>query len=261
MGVQAPGPAGGPAKERTETVPLEEKVEKSCPACGASTSVAEETVPLLRGSCAACGRAFTILTEPLLVAGGAPPAEGPAPGEEPGAGSFPAIPCRVCGGTLTWRAEGDGDLEARCAACSTTFAYVLAGRPPEREERSFPPRGRFPRKERGGPEPSRARPCRECGGPLRFSTDDDGNVTGECESCGNRFTLPPRRGFGPARAGRGRFDRSDRPPFRRGGRYGGDRSEDRPRFRSGRPPFRPRERDEESDDYPKNRRRRRPRPE
>ena len=245
-------------------------MEKSCPDCGAETGFVERTARVLQGTCAGCGRSFTILQESPASSGpaeggSAESAAGSGPSGPGGASSAPAgPPCSVCGAPLALRTSDSG-FEARCSSCSTTFTYVLATSPFPGPGRSFPPRGRpAPREEEGRFGPSRSRPCRECGGPLRFTTDPDGVVTGECDSCGNRFTLPPRREFGGRRDGgdRRRPGRGGPPSYRRGGRYPPGRGGgEAPRFRSAGPPYRRRERREESDDEdePSERRRRRPR--
>ena len=80
----------------------------------------------------------------------------------------------------------------------------------------------------GGPMRSagpRARPCRECGAPLRFSTGPDGAISGECDACGNKFTLPPKReGFRGGSRG---------PPFRNRGYSTSFRGRRDPAFRRG----------------------------
>ncbi len=248
----------------------EAPVEKSCPDCGAEAEYVEATARVLQGTCSECGRTFTILEQTQAGSGGpsgSPPEAASDEETTQGAREASTIPagppCSVCGAALAVRASAEGSLEAQCSSCSTTFTYVLATSPPAEPTRTFRPRGRPPRDEGGGFGPSRSRPCRECGGPLRFSTDPDGNVTGECGSCGNRFTLPPRREFGRGRGDggdRGRPRRSGPPSFRRQGRYPPRRDSggEGPRYRGGGPSFRRRDRrDDAEDDDSTDRRRRR----
>jgi len=176
--------------------------------------------------------------------------------------------CEECGSLLAFREGKNGSLDAVCADCGTTTVYVPQ-RAPGRPEMVFEPpeRGRE-RPERGRERPERfdggaprGRPCRKCGAPLRFSTGDDGNLVGECDSCGNRFTLPPRAdgggggGGGWGSRGAPRYGRREfrpsaggRPPYR--GRSGD---------RTGRP-FRPSDRRGpprgDDEDRPRKRRRR-----
>ena len=101
----------------------------------------------------------------------------------------------------------------------------------------------------------RSRPCRQCGAPLRFTTNEEGLLVGECEACGNRFTLPPRTEGGRREGGFGRDDRGSRgrrfgPPS---GRSKGGRSY-APRGRS----FRRYDSDEAPRDRDRRRRRREP---
>jgi hypothetical protein len=174
------------------------------------------------------------------------------PGTVPSGG--PAGPaCAECGGPLTIEIDGR-TLTAECDSCDTTIQF-FQGDPDSRPSR--PPRERSfdgPRREGGGEgfRPMNARPCRQCGAPLKFTTGEDGVLTGECESCGNRFTLPPRRdsgrgGFGgPGRRGPpGRF------APRRDYRSGGDRRPPRP----GGSRYRPRDRDSSEGDDERPRRR------
>lgn len=241
-----------------------------CPECGAEAAFVERKARVLQGSCVGCGRAFTIVQEAPSPVGDhaatdtslsqATSEEGarPSPSEPPEL-RVPGPACAVCGATLTLTAKSGTSFEARCHSCSTTLTYVLATGPVSGPFRRGPPR-----EDRPTFRTPRARPCRECGGPLSFSTDDDGNVTGECASCGNRFTLPPRRGPAAERAGRGYRggrDRSFSPRFRRPGRWPRQAEGSRPRqFEPSRPSYRPRERRPGSDDDEEDRpRRRRPR--
>jgi hypothetical protein len=248
-------------------------MESSCPDCGAEAGFVEQTARVLRGTCVGCGRTFTIVQD-VLGPSVAPSPSNPGAAAPPGptaSGSSPAPvhpagpTCQKCGAPLALRASSGGSFEARCRSCSSTFRYVLetpaAPRPPARfvSQRPLPSR-------EGRPVPpgSNARPCRNCGGPLRFTTDPAGNVTGVCSSCGNRFTLPPRRDFGgrpEGRDGRRGEGRPFGPTYRRPGRWsGGPNRELLPRFRGSigavRPNGRRRENDENGRDA---RRRRRPR--
>ena len=159
---------------------------------------------MLTGSCTGCGHSFTLLegavepgrrsTRPRWsVHGSGDLSEVSAPAEGP--------PCSLCGAPLEVTAS-PGGLAAVCSGCRTSFQFVLQNdeeppmrRPPRRES--------FRDNDRGGFDAPRARPCRACGGPLQFTTTPEGLVTGTCASCGNRFTLPPRREDGGRGGGRG----------------------------------------------------------
>jgi hypothetical protein len=245
----------------------------TCPGCGAAAEFSPAAVRAVHGTCSACGGTFTIV-EPGGIAG--EPGPSTAPGETrtasgPGLGGtaptireapLPGPPCRQCGTPLVLRSWTAEFAKAACLSCGSTVDYRTmplargpGGRRPDefggpRETRSFPPQ--------------RGKPCRECGGPLSFSTDAAGVVTGECPNCGNRFTLPPRsrparegRMGGPPRFSRGYSPRFQRPRDRFG--PGGDRPASRgPPRRS----FRSRERGEDDEERgPPPRRRRRPREE
>lgn len=188
----------------------------SCPSCGASSEFTSETSRVLRGTCSSCGGTFMILEgtagseAPAGPSGaaGAPEAEGRTATPPVG----PTVTCNSCGENMALRATSPSSLEATCAGCGEIVRYVVA-RARRWEGEEGPSRGERPMR-RGAPGPggpSAARPCRECGGPLSFTTDEDGTVTGQCASCGNRFTLPARR-----EGGRG-------PPGPRGGFRGGPR--------------------------------------
>ena len=237
-----------------------------CPDCGAKTTFVEQSVRVVRGNCAACGGTFTVLRQPTPTGGAAGADEGADAGGAVAVAPATGPACGVCGTPMSLRSTSESALEAQCPSCEATFSYVLAtapgsAPPPERfapARRGRPPeRGRF-----AGPS---ARPCRECGGPLSFSTDESGNVTGECGSCGNRFTLPPRREFrrdGDDRGDRGGGGRPFPPRFRRTGPWTGRRTGDRPSSYSNRGGgYRPRDRrrDDDGDDDDAARRRRRPR--
>jgi hypothetical protein len=245
----------------------------SCPDCGNPAEFVARPLRVYQGTCSGCGHTFTIVGDTpaeLSESPGAGPAEpsgsptGPPSGASGprGTPSAQGPPCGNCGSSLALRSTSDSTIEGSCASCGSSFSFELARpgfrpRGGEREERG-PPGGR------PGFGPSRARPCRECGAPLRFSTGTDGTVTGECTSCGNRFTLPRRREFdrgGEGRETRGRPGRPFSPGYRGSARWqpraGGDR---RPSYRAAPTRFRRRERggDDDEDDEG-DRRRRRPR--
>lgn len=230
-----------------------------CPDCGADVELAERPIRLRGGRCGACGHELTVLSDVRV--GSESPEQGRArdgsrESAEVGEGSSeesasPAeggIPCPKCGGPLELTASEDHQLKAACADCGADFTYVLeTGR-----GRGAGPRARPEREPREGGESSpRARPCRQCGAPLRFSTNEDGTVTGKCDSCGNEFTLPPRRTESWGDRRKGRFPSSDRrgPPRAGGWRPGGGRPRrfDRSEGRSGPPRRRRPRRDEDSD--------------
>ncbi len=177
----------------------------SCPSCGTTAAAKVQEARVLQGTCTACGCSFTIVHEPAGThpsEAGAGSAEAPADGAE-AVTTFPAQAfagpgprCSACGSPLTVRAATSTSLDLACTVCSTSTTYVAAM--PELPHRSSFRNGGG-RGPRGGPPrdgPPRARPCRECGGELRFSAQPDGTVAGECAQCGNRFTLPPRRTYG-----------------------------------------------------------------
>jgi len=224
-------------------------VPKSCPDCGAAVEFAEQEARLLTGTCAGCGKMVTVVTGVHLEPG---TAEGSLEGtaSETTAPAGPA--CAECGGPLAIEIDGRR-LTASCDSCDATTEFFQGGadeRPAPRE-RSFdgPRRGRGEDGMRG----ANARPCRQCGAPLRFTTSEDGVLTGECDSCGNRFTLPPRRdsGRGGGFGGPGRRGPPGRYPPRRDYRSGGDRRPSRP----GGSRYRPRDRDDSDDGEDRPRRR------
>lgn len=197
----------------------------SCPACGVEMEFTDRSVVLRAGTCPSCQKAFAFVE-------GATLSEHLGPEAEEGEATPVGVPLRVsenapecedCGSPLTFRSGRGGTVLADCTECETTTVYRLeSGATEAREtERRRPSGEGLP--ERGGP---RGRPCRKCGAPLRFSTGEDGLLVGECESCGNRFTLPPRGG-----GGRGGYGGQGRSP------YG---SRDFRASRGGRPPFRDR---------------------
>ncbi len=201
------------------------------------------TTTVQSGTCGGCGHQLAVFQ-----AGAVPTTVGVAesegsPAAEPArswktAAAPVGPPCQACGAALTFRSAGGLGIEATCSGCGAVSSYVPAGMAPPREfaRRGAPRPERDERPDRSddsGPgfRSSNARPCRECGGPLRFSTAPDGTISGECGSCGNRFTLPPRRDFdGGGRGGGGGGRRFERGPPR--GKFGG-RGGSRP---FGRPP-------------------------
>ncbi len=247
-------------------------MDASCPECGGSAELAARTSRVFTGSCAGCGHTFLVVQEAPSEGLGSPAEDGGVSTGQartgvagPTAESLGDGPsCGKCGAALSLRASSAESIQGSCVSCGATFSYELA-RP------SFPPRAGGGRRDHGRPGDgpgfgsSRARPCRECGAPLRFSTGPDGTVTGECTSCGNRFTLPQRREYDRGRGSRDRRSGSG------GGfapREGGPRGWQRRREGGGRPNFRgaaggyrrPRPRDDEDEgDEDGDRRRRRPR--
>jgi hypothetical protein len=228
-------------------VPHPTNMTRTCPDCGTAMDYDARTAYVLRGTCGQCGHAHTILQDGPVP--GATPDGGPsgplAEGIDPARGaSIRSAPipapngpeCDACGSSLTFRASSAHGIEATCSGCGAISSFVPAGAPGADFRRGRPNRPEAPPEMGRGFSSPQARPCRECGGPLRFTTTPDGTVAGECGSCGNRFVLPPRRDSDGGRGGGGarRFDRGSGPRF--GGR-GGSRP-------YGRPPggrFRPRE--------------------
>ncbi len=181
----------------------------TCPSCAKEFAFVEGTTVSSRLGSVPSGPTSSPSGE------GAPVTEGTEGGPE----------CEECGSLLSFREGKGGSLEVICPDCETTTVFV-----PKREStRPERERERPERFESGTP---RSRPCRKCGAPLRFSTGDDGMLVGECEACGNRFTLPPRidggsggRGDrGPPRYGRREYRSGpgSRPPYQsRGSDRGG----------------------------------------
>jgi len=214
----------------------------TCPDCGASVEFEQHEVRLRTGVCPSCAKEFAFVEGTTVSSRlGSPPATTPS-GEEPGedaaetAKAAEGPDCADCGSPLSFHEGPNGSLEVACEECETMTVFV-----PKPEH----PRGAREERPRFTEEGPRGRPCRRCGNPLRFSTGEDGLLVGECDSCGNRFTLPPRADRGPP--GRGGYNRPQR--------YG------RREFRSGpggRPPYRgrrpPRSFDGD-DDRPRKRRR------
>jgi len=208
----------------------------SCPDCGASIEYEQREVRLRTGVCPSCTKEFAFLEGATVssrlgaLPAGAEPETGARASEAVAGEGGPE--CDECGSPLAFREGRDGSLEVICSECETTTVFV-----PKSE--AAPPRRERPT--RFDEDVPRGRPCRKCGAPLRFSTGDDGMLVGECEACGNRFTLPPRPEGGGGDRRFGGNPRYGRPDFRRGpgGRppyrgRGGSRDE-RPFRRSDRP--------------------------
>ena len=224
-------------------------MSSTCPSCGAEMEFSERSVVLRTGTCPACAKEFafvegTTLSDHLPESeetSGATPVGAPIRVAEEGP------ECEECGAPLRFRTGRGGRLLAICTDCeaTTTFraerAATVEEAPTQRGPASGPAAGEGPH----------GRPCRKCGAPLRFSTDEEGLLVGECDSCGNRFTLPPRpqtgrdrdfrgrpsyggKGFRPP-SGRGPYYRNRRSegyrPYRRDDRRGPASDEDRPRRR------------------------------
>ena len=234
---------------------------RTCPDCGSAVEYASRTALVLEGSCSGCGHVLTVMQNlpdgtPAPAGDGADASSGKGRASargEAGGWSGPRPTCVTCGAAMTFHAAGEG-IQGVCSGCGLASGYVPEGSSGPESRPRRPPRFEPSGEDRGGFGPARARPCRECGGPLRFSTAPDGTISGECGSCGNRFTLPPRRDGPGGRGDSGgrRFDRGSGPRFGRGG----------PPRRYGRPSgagFRPRERREDRDDEGDERPRRRPR--
>jgi ssDNA-binding Zn-finger/Zn-ribbon topoisomerase 1 len=231
----------------------------TCPECGSAMEFADHEVRLKTGVCPSCSKEFAMVEGSTVSARlGSPPARGPTStaeedDEEEEVEVVEGGPeCEECGTPLAIGPGPNGSLKVACPECETSTIFV-----PQSEERPKErSRERGPRFESEGP---RSRPCRKCGAPLRFSTGEDGLLVGECEACGNRFTLPPR----PDRGGGNRGFRGGPPYGRREFRSGGGgprRFSDRREGRGGRP-FRSRDRgrsddDESSDSNRRSRRRR-----
>jgi len=194
----------------------------------------QREVRLRTGTCPSCAKEFAFVEgttvssrlasppagSPSTLEGGATMTEGAEGGPE----------CDVCGSPLAFREGKAGSLEVVCGDCETTTVFVPQKAPPrlERVREERPERSERP--QRFDSEGPRGRPCRKCGATLRFSTGEDGNLVGECESCGNRFTLPPRDDSGRGDRGGPRYGRREfrpssggRPPYQRRGSYGGGR--------------------------------------
>jgi uncharacterized Zn finger protein (UPF0148 family) len=189
----------------------------------------QREVRLRTGTCPSCAKEFAFVEGTTVSSRLGVPPSGPAGpsggGTSVSEGTEGGPECEECGSPLSFREGKGGSIEAVCTDCEVTTVFVPkreAARP-ERE------RERPERFDAGAP---RSRPCRKCGAPLRFSTGDDGMLVGECEACGNRFTLPPRDdrpGGGRSDRGGPRYGRREyrpgpgsRPPYQsRGGDRGG----------------------------------------
>jgi hypothetical protein len=224
-----------------------------CPSCGADVEVTPRAIEVEAGTCTGCARAFLLLpanadlTTSTVVA--APSTD--ASDDEDDETEELSANCAECGGTLVLSVDDENILAATCEDCDTAFRLVRSDTPegpaepsipvpseerPARRGRTFedaddrPPRGGGGggggRDWNSGP-PSRARPCRKCGGPIVFSDSPEGGMVGSCQSCGNRFNLRPRTeggggGGGDRRYGSGPPRRSNGPPpWKSRGGYGG----------------------------------------
>jgi hypothetical protein len=220
-------------------------VSNTCPDCGTAIEFASQPAQVLTGSCASCGHSFTLLegiVEPGRGSGGRADERTVANHRSTEVEPPPGPPCSLCGAPLEITATPSG-LSAVCNGCSSSFQFVLRT-DTDRPFRRPADRGTYRSGDRNSPEAPRARPCRNCGGALQFTTSPEGLVTGTCASCGNRFTLPPRRDEGGRGRGgrpgqRGRYPSRARGPGGYG--RGGDRGAPPPRFRSRGPPFRRRD--------------------
>ncbi len=233
----------------------------SCPGCGQEVPVTEREVTLLSGACPGCARDVVVWSS---TAGAAPTEAPPEPASALSISHQDGD--EDCDGTLSLVVGDKGRLVGTCSDCGSEFVFALEHEAEESEESDDEeerPRPAFRRPAPRGDRPSfddreapRGRPCRKCGGTLRFETGDDGNVTGTCTSCGNTFTLPPRRddrgGGGGYRGGGGGGYRGGGGGYRGGG-GGGFRGPPR----GGRPPFRRRTSDRDGGDDERPRRRRR----
>lgn len=225
----------------------------SCPGCGGVVELTERSVPAQAGACPNCQReVLLLLSRPATATLQPETGEEEKESEESAtAGLSVPHPGDDCDGTIVLELAAPDRLVGLCDDCGEEFAFVLStGAPAEAEESSEEerPRRRFerpafrtarPREDRDDDRPP-ARPCRQCGGPLRFDTDEDGNVTGHCDSCGNTFTLPKRRegggreyGGGRRMGGGGFRPSAGRRPYRPRGPPRGDRDD---RRRGGRRP-------------------------
>jgi len=199
----------------------------------------QREVRLRTGTCPSCAKEFAFVEGTSVSSRLASPPEGSASATDEGVAVIEAVEggpeCETCGAPLSFREGKGGSIEVVCADCETTTVFVPQRSAPKLERIREDRPERAPRPERSGgfdSEGPRGRPCRKCGATLRFSTGEDGNLVGECESCGNRFTLPPRDDSGGGRGDRGgsRYGRRDyrsssggRPPYQGRGGYGGGR--------------------------------------
>lgn len=227
----------------------------SCPECGAEMTFEEHEVRLRSGTCPSCSKEFAVVVGTTVASRFAPSASAArqeTAEESITEGASEGAPeCEECGGPLVIREGSSGSLAATCEDCDTTTVFVRQSDVMRRE-------GARERPARFDAGASRGRPCRRCGGPLRFSTDETGMLVGECESCGNRFALPPRPGARRENEGRRApsFGRRDKPYRSRGRPF--DRGEGAPRReRSFRGPDRQGSSRSDSEDYRRRRRRQR----
>jgi len=205
----------------------------SCPDCGTSMEFDEREVHLRTGTCPSCSKEYAFVEGSTVSARLArAPAGGTEPSEVVAVVGEGGPECDECGAPLSFKEGKNGSLEAVCADCEITTIFVPQRGAPKLEREREAPKFERERPERFDAEAPRSRPCRKCGAPLRFSTGDDGMLVGECESCGNRFTLPPRSDSGGGRSDRGgpRYGRREfrpssggRPPYRGRGGYGAGR--------------------------------------
>jgi DNA-directed RNA polymerase subunit RPC12/RpoP len=214
--------------------PTPTNMASRCPECGEEATEIERVGRVRTGSCDHCGHTFTVILDaPGAATAPAAPESGSAEGTR--IAVIGEMACEECGEALAFSIGPGPSVVARCAECETELAFkpesAESGAPAEPERRApresggwsgggSRDRGSYRGGDRGSDRGSDrggspARPCRECGAPLRFSTEPDGRVTGECTSCGNRFTLPPRREGGGGGGFRGA------PRGRPGGGYGG----------------------------------------
>jgi len=193
----------------------------TCPGCGGAVSYEAQETRVLTGTCPGCHRVTTLVEGPLPL--GTPPAGAAGSSSAQASGPATGPECAECGSVLTVSAREDGMLEVSCSECETTTTFVPEGSAPPRPPRDRGDRGGRYERPRGRPSMDEgrpnARPCRQCGAPLTFTTDDTGTLIGECASCGNRFTLPARRegGFGGDRRGGGGYGGRGPPRYGRGG--------------------------------------------
>ncbi len=199
---------------------------KTCPDCGAEIEYTAQPGVLLTGRCGACGQTIALLessangTAGLSGDGPTPSpavtAEGPARGRRSAPDPMEGPACGSCGSAMEIQSASGQSIKTKCPDCGAAFTYVPS---PPPEARARPARA-WREDDRGASGPRATRPCRVCGAPLRFSTSEDGTISGECTSCGNRFTLPPRREGGRGSSGGYRGGDRDRGPprgFRPGG--------------------------------------------
>ncbi len=207
---------------------------------------------VLSGSCTGCGHSFTMLEGAVELGRTARgiSAGTPGPNEPSGEGVSSSGPaCTLCGATLEVAASPRG-LTGVCKGCSSSFQFILQSGDEGPDRRPLN-RTEYRRHDREPSEGPRTRPCRNCGGPLQFTTSPEGLVTGTCAACGNRFTLPPRRDQGAR--GRGGSPTQTRGYLpRRGSTSGWQRKRDwgapPPGFRPRAPPPQRRNRREDRDE-------------